>query len=744
MCGIAGFINFGGAGVPDAQGIPVLRAMAHSIAHRGPDDEQIHLWQNVGLAFRRLAIVDLVGGRQPLCNDDGSVALICNGEIFNHGALRAGFRIEHCLRSQSDCEVIVHLYERMGIRCLEHLNGIFAGAILDKRHRKLFLFRDRLGVKPVYYYRNQAVFVFGSEVKAVLAHPDVPKRFDWSAAMTYRNRMHFPHPVGRLSSFFEEIRYLPAGHYLEIDLATGTHQAHGYWAPESNTDQTIDDRDTAIRRYRELLEESVDMQLMGDVGCGVFLSGGIDSVAVAYFAARHQPLDTFTVLSQSTLTNGDAPAAHAAAQALHLPNHMVLFDWRKLDIPPALWRTILWQVETPIAGAEQFYKYLLHAYARAHVPGLKVMLLGSGSDEFNGGYSQSVFNTAAEPSWETFEHVMRGYERESLLQIGGAWNGYAGVRAGNRMLIKQEFLAGLAGVHCCDTPWHVYRESYRRTLQTYQLWHEDRTAAANSIEARVPFLDHRLVELTYAISPTLYRDLFWDKTILREAMRGLLPEGFHDRPKVPFFIGEDLRYTRRLLYHMLCANRHALVEEALEELAHTAGLIDADVLWQLLQETPEDPEFGNVDMLLDFVNMGLLSAMAKAPPEVVPWDGALPVTAIAIEDWSQWQERCGQSLVRRAPSLDRRSVLGFAAGIRVVKSEAGDPQVRGDGDFYILRNNDLEFALEPGLGPWVEFLRQVDGERTVAEILQAAGLAEQDIWKHLEEALEYEVLRVVR
>ena len=242
---------------------------------------------------------------------------------------------------------------------------------------------------------------------------------------------------------------------------------------------------------------------MADVDCGIFLSGGIDSVAVAHFASKYKAIPTFSVLSQSTLSNGDAPSAHAAAKAFGLPNHMVLYDWRKLDVTPSIWRTILWKVETPIAGAEQFYKYLLHAFAKQRVPGLKVMLLGSGSDEFNGGYSKSVFNSQENPSWRTFEQVLEGHERDSILQQSGIWSGVC--RRQTRW--RSPDLPGLprrgSAPATLQTPWYGYRDMYRRLLQMYQLWHEDRTSAANGIEARVPFLDHRLVELTYAVPPEL-------------------------------------------------------------------------------------------------------------------------------------------------------------------------------------------------------------------------------------------------
>lgn len=741
MCGIAGIVRLDGAAVSRGIEGHALGGMTEQIAHRGPDDEQFLFWDNVALGFRRLSIVDVAGGRQPLFNEAKTVALICNGEIYNHRDLRRRFARAERFRSQSDCEIIPHLYDAMGMAHLDQLNGIFAYALLDREKGKLFLCRDRLGVKPLFYYRDKDLLVFGSEVKAVLAHPSVPKRFDWAAALTFRNRMYHPYQP-ELTSFFENVTHLPAAHYLEIDLKTGAVGQHAYWRPDRQGEGD-DDRAGYVRRYQELLADAVQLQLMADVPSGIFLSGGIDSIAVAYFASLHGAPHTFSVLSQSTLTNGDAPNAHAAAKAFGLPGHMVHFDWRSLDISPSLWRTIVWKVEMPIAGAEQFYKYLLHAHAREQVNGLKVMLLGSGSDEFNGGYSKTGFNSAKDPSWQNFERTLKCHERESFLRKSGAWSSYASLQFGDDAIISTQFLASLAHQRRHETPWSCYRDLYLRLLQMYQLWHEDRTSSANAIEARVPFLDHRLVELTWSVPSELHEDLFWDKAILREALKGQVPDQFRQRAKTPFFFGDDVRYTRRLLYNMLCANGRSLLEEALAEGDGCAGVMNAGAVRRLFDELRDDPEYANIDLLLDLVNMGLLAAIAKAECKPDRLDAGVPVAEVVIDDWCAWEERNAVALVRRAPALTRRSVLRFADGIRVVKTKAGDPLVAEEGGYCVLRNNDLEFSLEPSLAPWIRFLHLVDGARSVDRILTEADLIEKDVWKHLEEAVEYDVLNVV-
>ena len=311
---------------------------------------------------------------------------------------------------------------------------------------------------------------------------------------------------------------------------------------------------------------------MADVDIGVFLSGGIDSVTMAYFASRHKTFNTFTVFSQSTLSNGDAFHARKAAREFGLANHQIIFDWRTLNVTPANWKKILWKVETPMAGAEQLYKYCLHAYAKSTFPGTKVILLGSGSDEFNGGYSKTVYNTSDEPNWQTFVSVMRDYERRSWLYRGETAPDYLWLSSSDKPAVSEEFLAELASQPLYEHPWHGYRDMYRYLLQMYQLWHEDRTSAAHGLENRVPFLDHRLVELTYAVPAELYSELFWDKMILRRAMSKSLSRELWGRPKVPFFCGEDERYTRRMLHNMLCAQGMALLEEA------TAGAVGSAIL----------------------------------------------------------------------------------------------------------------------------------------------------------------------
>ncbi len=461
MCGIAGILRLNHAPLgPETEA--ALRAMGQSIAYRGPDNEQ--LWQDgsLGTVFRRLSIVDVEGGRQPLFNEDRSLLLMVNGEIYNHRELRAQLKEPHQFRTRSDAEVILHLYEEQGSDFLSLLNGMFALCLWDMHQRKLLLARDRMGIKPLFYTFNQKRLLFGSEIKALLAHPDCPREFDWETALSFNLvQQSVDNP---LPSFFKGIHYLPGGSLLIAEPETGEVREKRWWTLHipSQEEFAADDRSAAeiIQGYGDLLADSVRLRLMADVDIGLFLSGGIDSVSVAAFAANHQQLHTFSVLGQSTFENGDARSAHQAASHLGLPNHQVLFSWHDSPFTPEGWKSLLWISETPLCDAEKLYKFHLHRYARAVCPNLKVMLLGQGSDEFNGGYGPNYLaehypdRPEEERNWPLFMELLRDFEKTYLLSAG------AKNTADYANLLNSGFLAACGRKTVQPHPWHYHIRMY--------------------------------------------------------------------------------------------------------------------------------------------------------------------------------------------------------------------------------------------------------------------------------------------
>ncbi|MBK3569765.1 asparagine synthase (glutamine-hydrolyzing) [Streptomyces sp. MBT62] len=399
MCGLAGLARIDGSQLtPDADAL--LARMADVISHRGPDDRDILRQGPVGLAFTRLSLVGPDNGNQPLTSADGSLVLIANGEVYNHRELTARLPAGS-VRTASDCEVLLPLYQRHGKDFLDSVRGMYAVVLWDRRADQLVLARDRFGVKPLYYHRTAERIVFGSEIKTLFADADTPRSLDWATAlahpaMTAAPHLAAPQPV----SWFQDIHLVPAGCVVRIDLSNGTTTTHRYWDFPGETPELSASDDELVEEYGRLLAESVAECATADTELGLFLSGGVDSASVAALAARHtEQLHTFTVLSGATYSNGDAEHAAQVARFLGLPNHQVLFDADRIP-DPAEWRRLVWLTETPECGPEQFYKHELHRYAKLARPDLRGMLLGSASDEFNGGYSPDL---AGGGTWQDFQ-----------------------------------------------------------------------------------------------------------------------------------------------------------------------------------------------------------------------------------------------------------------------------------------------------------------------------------------------------
>ncbi|PZT77245.1 MULTISPECIES: asparagine synthase (glutamine-hydrolyzing) [unclassified Streptomyces] len=721
MCGLAGVISTSGTTLPPETRNTLL-AMAAAVAHRGPDDEQFLLDGRVGLAYRRLSVIDPAGGAQPLTSPDGSLVLIANGEIYNHRELLAGLPGVRP-RTGSDCEVLLHLYRARGLDFLAEVRGMFAFALWDRTRGTLLLGRDRFGIKPLYLHRDGTRAVFGSEVKALFSDPRTPRAIDWPAALA--DPMLSATPTlsdAPPTSWFQGIEQVPAGAVLEIDSANGRTRTHRYWQlPTPGGDSDASDDEFAAA-YRDLLASSVAEHTAADVEVGLFLSGGIDSVAVAALAARTASLQTFTVLSGSTLVNGDAEHAHRSAASLGLTNHQVLFGPQ--DIPTAEeWKRLLWLLETPLCGPEQFYKAGLHRYARSARPDLKVILVGQGSDEFNGGYSVGLGGG----NWADHEESLRQMARRRALtdrpELAAWWE-----HSDLPLLSDRALTAG--GHHALDDPYAAYTASKFRDLQQYNCWHEDRTASGSGIETRVPFLDHRLVELLATIPRHRRPALLLDKRILRLAVADLVDPVLAARPKVPFFYGEGRRHAFTTMVSMLARSGDALLEEALSAPGARTH-VSADAARATLRRLEADCESAHVDFLLRLVNLGLLESMTTdlpAPP--AQYSHTVP-TALPIGDW----DASADGLAARfsaAPgaAIDPDLIPALAPEVLLAHAPALD-----DG-WLILVDGTIEYVVDPQeSASWLAVLRAIDGVRSLKEILAAVDCSLEDVLEPLDEAL---------
>jgi asparagine synthase (glutamine-hydrolysing) len=358
MCGIAGILELGENKHVESG---ALRRMCDVMAHRGPDDDGFFIQGKIGLGMRRLSIVDLAGGHQPISNEDGSIWIVFNGEIYNHRALRERLiTLGHRYRSQSDTETIVHLYEEYGKDCVQHLRGMFAFAIWDARRKSLFIARDRLGIKPLYYRHTLQNFIFASEIKVLLAYGDVERSFNRAALPEF---LAFGYLSGD-ETFYAGVHKLMPGHRLEIN-EQGDVNVEQYWdLPAASSDKVRDER-FYIDSYRELLEGAVNSHLMSDVPLGVFLSGGLDSSAVAALMTkiRREPIETFSV-GYSEHTYSELPYARTVAEHLNSRHREVLVT--REDFFGALPK-LIWHEDEPIVWPSSVMLFFVAQLARDRV-----------------------------------------------------------------------------------------------------------------------------------------------------------------------------------------------------------------------------------------------------------------------------------------------------------------------------------------------------------------------------------------
>ncbi len=600
MCGIAGIFEFDRASPADPR---LLRRMTDLIAHRGPDDSGHWISGNVGLGHRRLSIIDLsVAGHQPMGNPDGTMWITYNGECYNYAALAAGLRQQgRRLRSQSDTEVILALYEQRGIAFLDAIDGMFALAIWDSRRQALILARDRIGIKPLYYFADAEHFIFASEMKALLADRRVPSAIDEAALGEYFHLLSIPES----RCILKGVRKLPAGHYLTVSRRGIEERC--YWDLSVDPDPTLP-LEQACAEFDTRFSAAVGSHLVADVPVGAFLSGGVDSSAIVCRAAKmtSAPVETFSISFPGLPEFDESPYAIAAASHCGASHHTFDLAPQMVDAVPR----VVWHADEPFAISSAFALFFLAELARQHV---KVVLSGDGGDEVFAGY---VWRHIDFPPIAGFAPV--GRTPRSFLQSLAARAGLISAAFRQRSLAprddrylrsfacfqREELVALLdpaaapilEGVDECSVQTcleqapgddQLARKLYtdiKTTLVSEMLTKVDRMTMAHGLEARVPFLDHHLVSWAFTV-PSRHKLRGGEgKFFVKKALEGQLPASILHRPKQGFnvpmkvWMREDLRdfvtdhltgspATERGLY------RRQAVANLLDD--HFTGRIDA-------------------------------------------------------------------------------------------------------------------------------------------------------------------------
>ena len=606
MCGIAGILGRNGRPVTADE----LSSMCAVLAHRGPDDEGAYLGPGVGISMRRLSIIDLTTGHQPVSNEDGSVWVVLNGEIYNYRELRHALECRgHRFTTTSDTEVIVHLYEEHGARCVEKLRGMFAFAVWDEGRRELMLARDRLGIKPLYYGVVGGRFVFASEVKAILALREAETSLDWEALGHLFAFLATP----RDRSLVEGIRKLEPAHVL-IASPDRAPRIRRYWDVAFDPDFSLTEQ-SAAERLRALLEESVRMHMVSDVPLGAFLSGGVDSSAIVGLMSRltTEPVKTFSI--------GFDDADYDELEHARLVARTFGTDHKELVLEPDAFGVLddlTWYLDEPLGDPSVIPTYMVSQLASESVT---VVLSGDGGDELFGGYDKYVvegrerrygwlpapIRWALRAGAAAMPDGMRGRNFLRHVSLGGHDRYLDATTLFRRTQQARLFTPEAFDLVSRHDPWaenrrwlgdprlHWLSALQYSDLHTYLpldiLTKVDRMSMAHSIESRVPLLDHVVVEFAATIPPDLQIHRGVTKHVFKRALSGLVPDAILNRPKHGFavplarwFRGRLGGLLRELLLSPTSRRRGILDPAYIEQLIarHDQGR-DLDFqLWTLL------------------------------------------------------------------------------------------------------------------------------------------------------------------
>jgi asparagine synthase (glutamine-hydrolysing) len=625
MCGICGWIELGSAnGFPSARS--TLGSMSATIEHRGPDDWGSAQFKDAAIAMTRLSIIDLEGGHQPMANDQKDCSIVFNGEIYNFLDLRKELQAKgYRFKTHSDTEVVLRAYEEWGDDCLDRLRGMFALAIYDSRFEnnsstrrvgnstRLLLARDRVGKKPLYYYRDESRIVFGSEIKAILIHPSVERDVRRNSLPLYLTYGYVPAPY----TFFENIYELAPGHKLVVQH--GEVAIEQYWKlPPQDVDTELSEKQY-LERLRELFEEAVRVRLVSDVPFGAFLSGGVDSAAVVAFMTRimNEPVKTFSIGFTDDPSFNELEHARAVAKTFNTDHHEFLVTADAIDLVPKL----VWHYDQPFADSSAIPSFLVAQMTREHV---KVALTGDGSDELFAGYERFAAARLAEnyrrlprllqnsvkqllaimPEATTYRSFVRRARRfvdSAALPLTERYLNWVGIFSPsliNELLTDELESDPISHFQSYFDPSYgdAIGQLLTVNMKTYLsgdlLVKTDRMTMANSLEARCPFLDQRVLEFAAGIPSKLKLKGMTTKYILKRALAGIVPDEIIRRKKHGFGVPVGLwfrtslkRYLHETLLSPEALQRGYFRESSLRRLIeeHQSGKRDhGHRLWALL------------------------------------------------------------------------------------------------------------------------------------------------------------------
>lgn len=558
MCGITGIIYKDKDRSVDPE---MLQRANDALTHRGPDDSGYFIDGNVGIAMRRLSIIDVAGGHQPIANEDQSVHIVYNGELYNYQHLREVLQQKgHFFKTQSDTESILHNYEEKGLNLFSDLNGMFAFAIWDSREKSLILARDRIGIKPLFYYEDREKFIFASEIKSILAYDTIDKSKDYHGLFDFLTFNYIPAP----KTIYKQIKKLSPGHFLQY--RNGKIIIRSYWDYEYQKDHSLTES-KACSIFEELLYDAIKIRLMSEVPLGAFLSGGIDSSTIAHFITRHnlkEELHTFSIGFDIKSKYNELPFSSVVAQQLNTIHHTKVVKPGMVELLPK----VMTLLDEPMSDPSNIPTYLLSEFTRNYVT---VALSGDGGDELFAGYErQKVINILKR--FYNLPHGLQNFLTQYIFSklksteqkdgrlpsinrvLNDIMNGYSQtyqrwVTNFNNELMQKILKPDLYNEYldyqvygiiqdCFSNSNNAINQSLSYETHYYLpddlLVKVDRMSMGHSLEVRVPFLDHRLVEFAASLPVHMKIKGHTTKYLLKKVMSDYLPKPIIKKPKQGF------------------------------------------------------------------------------------------------------------------------------------------------------------------------------------------------------------------
>ncbi len=603
MCGINGYIQYKN-GLDQAGIEKLINQMNDLILHRGPDEDGVFVTDNVGLGMRRLSIIDISTGKQPIYNEDKSLVIVLNGEVYNYKSIREDLIGKgHVFTTTSDTEAVLHCFEEYGNDCFEKLNGMFGFAIYDFKNNKVTVARDRVGEKPLYYYCDDKSFLFASELKSIIKSGLIEKKICKEALCQYLQLTYIPAPL----TIFENVYKLKPGCYMEIDL-NGGFEMHSYWNVEYNQKLLITDYDECKKELRKAMFNAVEECMVADVPVGAFLSGGIDSTTIVGIMSQisSKPIDTFTIGYKEK--QYDESDRAKLVSDLHKTNHHV-FVLEQNDTLAELDK-IVKNIDEPFADSSLIPSYMVSKCARSHV---KTILTGDSGDELFGGYEKYLIGYYAGKYNKLPGFVRKGMKKvvyampqqKSIIRKARKVidNSQISIFEQRRNLMclafKQNELSSLLSGEYVDEGSVAFIEDYYRTyegqadelscalytdfkvvLEGDMLPKVDRASMLNSLETRVPMLHKEVIELAARIPSEFKINSKNKKIILKETFADLIPQQLLTASKRGFAIPIALWFKNELKGELLsCLN---------EEKIRAQGIFNYDYIKQILDEHMSD------------------------------------------------------------------------------------------------------------------------------------------------------------